>query len=100
MAVRICTLGVPLFVHGGLEVGQRWQTLEKLDEKQRGTLRDFHGRFIQVHAEDVEKLGEFGLAFQDAGEKLVDAPKKKGEAPKPADTKTTNDAPKGDGKKG
>lgn len=90
MSIRLCTLGVPLFRAGGLDLNQRWLALPTLSEKQRTALRDYHGRFIQVHPADIEKLGEFGLAFQNGGSPLVDAPKKS----KTNNTKT--DAPKGD----
>lgn len=62
--VRICALGVPRFMHGGLEASATWTPIPtEPTTRQRETLRDFHGRFIQVHPEDRSALGEFGLAF-------------------------------------
>jgi hypothetical protein len=93
MAIRICALGVSGFRHDGLEVGERWAPVDPagLSAAGRSTLRDFHGRFIQVHAEDRDKLpAAFGLAFVDANKPLADLNDKKS---------TTKTAPKSDAKK-
>ncbi|HWU91599.1 MAG TPA: hypothetical protein VN253_30235 [Kofleriaceae bacterium] len=71
-AIRICTLGVPVFRHGGLEVGERWSAVSDLDDKQRAALRDYHGRFIQVHPDDVAKLRELGLERKSTSRPLAD----------------------------
>lgn len=72
MAIRICSLSVPRFMHGGLEVGDSWTPVENLTEKQRAALRDFHGRFIQVHPKDHAELEKIGLRFVDVSEKLAE----------------------------
>ncbi len=65
MAVRICTIGVAQFKHHGLVVGTGWTPVDKtLPDAARAALRDFHGKFVRVHPEDVTKLGELGLAFK------------------------------------
>lgn len=102
MAVRITALQVETFKNGGLEVGVGWVAHEKLNDRQRATLRDFHGRFIQVHPHDRDNLRELGLAFVDPHKPLEDLEAKKPEkpdapaAPKTKDPKT--DAGKPDAK--
>lgn len=77
MALRVCTLDdIPAFRHGGLVVGPRWAPLEKLKPAARDALRDFHGRFVRIHPEDIDQLREYGLAFKDKKSPLVDTKKK------------------------
>jgi hypothetical protein len=94
MAIRINAIPPNGFRHSGLVVGKAWQDVGKLDEKQRTTLRDFHGRHIRIHPNDVAKLSELGLAFDGQNKPLKDSTAKK---PGPANSK--NDAPRGDEKK-
>jgi hypothetical protein len=76
--VRIATLSVPRFMHGGLEVNDRWSEFPATPtERERAALRDYHGRFIQVHPDDRDKLRELGLKFEDANAPLVEIPKPK-----------------------
>lgn len=93
MAIRICTLGgIPAFRHDGLEVSERWSVLEtdEITDATRNALRDFHGRFIQVHTEDRDKLtAELGLAFVDVSEPLAEA-KKPGKPGKPGKSDPDN----------
>ena len=98
MSVRIMALGVPRFMSGGLEVSRQWLAVDNsLTEKARCALRDYHGRFIRVHCDDIKKLNELGLQFRGNCEPLVDAHgSAKTDPPKKP---TKNDAPKGDGKK-
>ncbi len=99
MAVRICTAGVPNFMHGGLEVGPGWSEVLRPTASQRAALRDYHGRFIQVHPADRDKLGELGLEFKDESAPLVETkPVEKSDTTKKSDTK--HDARKGDEKRG
>lgn len=77
MKLRICTLGVPLFRHGGLDVGEAWSDLDlkKLDKKQIASLRTFVGRFIQIHPADVGNVSAIGLVLTEEGA-LVEVPQK------------------------
>jgi hypothetical protein len=107
--MRICALGVEQFRHGGLEVGKNWTTVDvdTIDDRGRNTLRDYVGRFIQIHPSDIDQVAELGLALNEDG-KLVEPPKKgdaagKSDAKKKADdakapsaTNTKTEAPKGD----
>ncbi len=72
MAVRICTTAnVPLFVHDGLSLNERWSTVdETTPEHTRKALIKFHGRFVRLHPDDTDKLSDLGLALKDG--KLVD----------------------------
>jgi hypothetical protein len=71
--IRICARDVPRFMHGGLEVATTWIPFPSEPTlRQRETLRDFHGRFIQVHPEDRAALREHGLAFVDPHKPLVE----------------------------
>jgi hypothetical protein len=97
--IRISSRRAARFKNGGLEVVKgNWTTVKELDAKQRATLVEFHGRFIQVHPDDVAKLKHHGLAFVDADSPLADlkAPPKtepaKGAAPagKPSTTPTAS----------
>lgn len=106
MAVRINAIPVGGFRHGGLVVGKAWATVDALDDKQRAALRDFHGRFIRIHPEDVTKLGELGFAFDGARNPLVDSTPTTTEPATPPATgsdakksNTKNDAAKGVEKK-
>lgn len=67
MAVRIATLGVPLFRVHDLEVNERWLAVKEVTDKQRASLVAHVGRYVQVHPEDVTKLGELGLAAGEDG---------------------------------
>lgn len=104
MAVRINAIPAGGFRHGGIVVGKAWIEIDATDGKQRATLREFHGRFIRIHPDDVTKLGELGLAFDGPKNPLVElTPTTTKPAAAPAtgsDAKSTtkNDA-KGAGKK-
>lgn len=91
MAVRINAIPPNGFRHAGLVVGKGWQEVGKLDEKQRAALRDFHGRHIRIHPNDVAKLSELGLAFDGQNKPLKDLT-----ARKPGNANTRNDSPKGE----
>jgi hypothetical protein len=87
-SIRICTIGVPRFMHGGLEVGIRWAAVATFTESQRATLRDYHGRFIRVHPEDRGQLAEIGLRFETERKPLTElAPKNPAPTPPPAPKK-------------
>lgn len=100
MSVRVCTITVRDFRHGGLHVGERWMAIEttKVPPAARAALRDFHGRFIRVHQDDIGKLGELGLAFVAGDKPLVDAPKttSKNATSEPAAAKKTSKNDGGD----
>jgi hypothetical protein len=104
MSVRICTIDVPRFSHGKvvreerpdptdprkrvtvivsdvLEVGTTWTDVGKPSDRQRAALRDFHGRFIKVHPDDLTNLSALGLRFVDETSPLEEIPKSK---PRPA----------------
>lgn len=61
--MRLCTIGVPRFVHDGLEVSERWADLEvgRLAPPALQALVDHAGRFVQVHPDDEQQLAEHGL---------------------------------------
>lgn len=101
MAVRISVLSVPLFRAGGLEVNTHWQAVgADAGDKVIAAIRDYHGRFLQVHPLDRDKLAELGLRFVDEHSPLEVAPKKKSgksaDNPKP-DAGGNTDANKTDG---
>lgn len=70
--IRVCTLSVPLFRAGGLELNTSWQEVDAKEGKCRKALTDHVGRFIQVHPADHSKLGPLGLAFDEKTGKLVE----------------------------
>lgn len=73
--IRIHSLrpGGAEFRDGGLVVGSRWTDLPaQLTDRQRGALRDHHGRFIGVHPEDLTELAELGLKFEADDRPLID----------------------------
>jgi len=77
MGIRVNAIPSTGFRHAGLVIGKAWVELEKLDEKQRAALRDFHGKHIRINPNDIDKLAEFGLAFKDAKSPLVEITTKK-----------------------
>lgn len=97
MSLRICALSVPAFMHGGLEVNERWSAFPAdATERQLAALRDYHGRFIRIHPDDRGEVEKLGLAFVDEHSPLTDMKKRGGEtapiepkpdAPKPEPTK-------------
>jgi len=73
VAIRISALSVPRFRHGGIEVGPSWVEVKDPTPVQIATLREFHGRFIQVHRDDRAKLAGIGLRFEGPNKPLVEA---------------------------
>ncbi len=88
-------MGIRDFRHGGLVVGEKWTPVPTpLSEPARAALRDFAGRHIRIHPEDVKNLAEVGLRSVDGKvSDLLDL------APTTPPTTTAKSAPKGDGKK-
>ena len=72
MPIRVKAIPASGFRHGGLVAGPAWAPIAELNAKARATLRDFHGRFLLVHPDDAEKLGELGLAYLGPKEPLAD----------------------------
>ena len=68
--IRLAATSPQGFRHGGLVVGSSWTGFDRMTPDQIATMRDFHGKFLRVHPEDVVKLGAVGLAFKGAGEPL------------------------------
>ena len=76
------------FRHDGLILESNWTSFDALTDKQRATLRDYHGTHVRVHPHDYDALAELGLRFQaDAAgnlhmhKPLVDTLKTKGGKP-------------------
>lgn len=84
MRIRICTIGVPRFLHAGLQVGEGWTAvdLEAIAPRTRAALLTYVGHFIRVHAEDVPNLAVHGLALAKDG-RLVEAAPAAGDAAAP-----------------
>jgi hypothetical protein len=85
--IRICTIDVPLFRHGGLEVGEAWAPLDvaALAPAARAALVRHTGRLIRIHPHDVSKLAQLGLEL--SGKQLVElgAAAEAPPAPRPPD---------------
>jgi hypothetical protein len=67
--LRLCTIGVPRFMHEGLDVRGAWQEVDfaKAPKSARQVLVDFTGRTIQVHPDDVGELTKHGLEYFEQG---------------------------------
>lgn len=98
--MRIAVLSVPLFMHGGLEVNERWSPFpDEPTEKQRAALRDFHGRFIRIHSADLGELAKHDLGFVDEHTPLADITKKPGGDPAPVEPRPEGPKPEPQKKK-
>jgi hypothetical protein len=82
VAIRICTIGVPRFVHDGFEAVSAWREFDfaKASEAAQQAFLDYHGQFVQVHPDDGAELARAGLEyFEERGRRRLRrvAPKKK-----------------------
>jgi hypothetical protein len=103
--IRIAVFGgVRRFMHGGIEVSENWRSVTLCnadgtpDEKQRAALRDYHGRFIQVHPSDRPALAKHGLVFVDPHSPLRDLRSPPAPEPEPAPKNPKNPKPDAGGK--
>lgn len=73
MAIRIATLGVPLFQHDGLVVNESWTPFDPdtAAAAARKAFVTYVGRFVQVHPADVAALEQHNMRLE--GGRIVDA---------------------------
>lgn len=70
MKIRLCTIGVPRFLHDGLEAVDSWREFDvaKAAEPARKAFIEHTGRYVQVHPDDEVELSKYlekngGLEF-------------------------------------
>lgn len=58
--IRFITIGTPIFLEAGLNLSERWQTVDvdTLTPEQRDVLEQQTGRIVGVHEDDAEKWAQ------------------------------------------